>query len=156
MHLWLMPVLQRGSFSKVGEIDLIFYLFFLQDSPPRTGHALPFLEPQGLKRIGFKSVQDKCSNLAKGMSFTPFWNTSFALCLPYVLHLALSPKTLTEEQPNRFHVALLTVQLCPCSLSLGVLLFVYLFAFQFHTYHRLLKGTVFVKLSRLYQSTWVC
>ena len=33
----------------------------------RSGHTLPFLEPQGLKRIGLKSVQDKCSNLAKDL-----------------------------------------------------------------------------------------
>jgi hypothetical protein len=57
VHLWLMPVLQRGSFIKVGEIYVIFYLFFLQDSPLRSGRALPFLEPQGLKRIDFKSGQ---------------------------------------------------------------------------------------------------
>jgi hypothetical protein len=42
----------------------------------RSGHTLPFLEPQGLKRIGLKSVQDKCSNLTKGISFQQGQNRS--------------------------------------------------------------------------------
>ena len=33
VHLWLMPVLQRGSSIKVGDIDFISSWFFLQASP---------------------------------------------------------------------------------------------------------------------------
>ena len=75
-----------------------------------------FLEPQGLRRIGLKSVQDKCSNLAKGISFTPLWNTSFALCLPYALHLALSPRTLTEK----YNQIVLTWRYSVCNWALAV------------------------------------
>ena len=65
-----------------------------------------------------------------------------------------------EEQPNRFDVALLSVQLRPCSFSLVVLLLACLFAFQFHTYQTSpILPAVHWKgkcLSRLYQSTRVC
>ena len=41
VHLWLMPVLQRGSSIKVGDIDFISSWFFLQASPRLVEAAIP-------------------------------------------------------------------------------------------------------------------
>ena len=40
VHLWLMPVLRRGSYIKVGDIDFISSCFFLQASPSLVEAAI--------------------------------------------------------------------------------------------------------------------